>query len=161
MVITGLHVHAIVWWLFCTINSVHFCTPAVMLDIMAAEGGEIPMTMLAHLGGGGQLIRALWVAAVCVTVGGAPGFSNERALAHRRVLLEWREDVMCPVYTWWNSLEAAPVTRSLLFVAPVCHLAEFSDCVIVLHVSRAYAVMATGSGQPKADRTGIDFQDQV
>ena len=89
---------------------------------------------------------------------------------------------MCPVYTWWNSLEAAPVTGSLLFVAPVCHLAKFSDCVIVLHVSRVYAdsllyivgsdsltifwdnfvaVMVTGSGQPKADRTGMDYQVQV
>ena len=46
---------------------------------------------------------------------------------------------MCPVYNWWNSLETAPVTGSLLFVAPLCCLAELSECVFVLHVSRVYA----------------------
>ena len=72
-------------------------------------------------------------AAVC----GASGSSNERALAHSRVLLEWREavHVLCV-----HLVELiAPVTGSLFFVAPVCRLAELNDCVIVLHVSRAYA----------------------
>ena len=35
----------------------------------------------------------LWVAAGSITVGGAYGSSNERVLAHRRVLLEWQEAV--------------------------------------------------------------------
>ena len=42
---------------------------------------------------------------------------------------------MCPVYTWWNSLETALVTGSLLFVTPGCRLAELSDCEFVLRVS--------------------------
>ena len=46
---------------------------------------------------------------------------------------------MCPVHNWWNSLETAPVTGSLLFVTPLCRMAEVSDCVFVLHVSRLYA----------------------
>ena len=46
---------------------------------------------------------------------------------------------VCPVYTWWNSLETAPVTGSQLFITPVCRLAELSDCGIVLHVSRVSA----------------------
>ena len=47
-----------------------------------------------------------------------------------------RKLYMCPVYTWWNSLDTTLVTRSLLFVAPVCRLAELSDCRIVLRMSR-------------------------
>ena len=43
---------------------------------------------------------------------------------------------MWHVYTWWNSLETTLVTRSLLFVAPGCRLAELSDCEFVLHVLR-------------------------
>ena len=48
------------------------------------EGGEIPMTTLSHLG------------AVGVAVGGASGSSNERALAHRRIRLEWQDAVYVP-----------------------------------------------------------------
>ena len=40
---------------------------------------------------------------------------------------------MCPVYTWWLSLETALVTGSLLFVAPGRRLAELSDCEFVRH----------------------------
>ena len=39
------------------------------------------------------------------------------------------------MYTWWNSLETALVTGSLLFVAPGGRLAELSDYEFVLHVS--------------------------
>ena len=80
---------------------------------------------------------------------------------------------MCPVYTWWNSVEIALVTGSLLFVAPGCRLAELSDCKFVLRVSRVsadlllyvvssvsltilwrhcVAEMATGSGRPAVDK---------
>ena len=63
-----------------------------MIDVTAAEGSVIPMQCCRTWGGGGSIL-ALWVAAGSVTVGGAYGSSNERALAHRRVLLEWREAV--------------------------------------------------------------------
>ena len=89
---------------------------------------------------------------------------------------------MCPVYTWWNSLETPLVTGSLLFVAPGCCLAELSDCEFVLRVSRVsadlllcvgssvfltilwrhcVAEMETGSGRPAVDRPGGDFQVQL
>ena len=45
---------------------------------------------------------------------------------------------MCPVYTWWNSLETSLVTGSLLFVAPGLHLAELSDTANLLCVCRVF-----------------------
>ena len=50
VVIKGPRVYAIVWCLFCAVHSVRFCTLAVMIDVTAAEGSVIPMTMLLHLG---------------------------------------------------------------------------------------------------------------
>ena len=39
-----------------------------------------------------------------------------------------------PMRTWWTSLEITLVTGSLLFVAPGRHLAELSDCELVMRV---------------------------
>ena len=50
-----------------------------------------------------------------------------------------RKLCMCPVDTWWNSLETTLVTGSLLFVAPGRRLAELYDCEFVLRVSRVSA----------------------
>ena len=73
---------------------------------------------------------------------------------------------MCLVYTWWDSFEIAPVTGSLLSVTPYRLFAEFCD--LFLHVVDSFArdlreipytsEMATGSGRPPLDRSGVDFK---
>ena len=75
------------------------------------------------------------MAAASVTVGGAWGSSNESALAHRHVLRQEQESVyMCPVFTWWTSLETTPVTGSLLDVAFLIYVPEklFCMCRVIL-----------------------------
>ena len=101
-----------------------------MLDGKAADGREIPMTMMSHLGGS-RFERSGWLLAVSQWAGlMAPPMS----VHWHTVVFFWcdRKLYMCPVHTWWNSLETTLVTGSLLFIAPVCRLAELSDCRIVL-----------------------------
>ena len=74
-----------------------------MLDGKAADGREIPMTMMSHLGGG-RFQRSGWLLAVSQWAGlMAPPMS-----VHWHTVVFFRCDrklYMCPVYTWWNSLE--------------------------------------------------------
>ena len=180
MVITGPRANAIVWCLFRAVHSVRFCTLAVMIDVTAAEGSVIPMTTLSHLGGvrfehsGWLLVVSQWAGLMVPLI----------SVHWHTVVFFWSDGklYMCPVYTWWNSLETTLVTGSLLFVAPVCRLAGKSVCEIalrVLHVSadsllrvvssvsltivleHCVAEMATGNGRPVVDRPGIYFQVQV
>ena len=91
----------------------------------------------------------LWVAADCVAVGlMVPPMS----LFWRTVMLfgSGGKLYMCPVYTWWNSLETALVTGPLLFVTPGCRLVELSDCVSLTIFSRhCVAEIATGSSRSR------------
>ena len=62
--------------------------------------------------------------------------------AHWRTVTFFGKDrnlYMCPVFTWWTSLETTPVTGSLLFAAPGCRLSDLSAGEIVLRVSRGSA----------------------
>ena len=93
---------------------------------------------------------------------------------------------MCPVFTWWTSLETTPVTtpvtRSLLIAAPGCRLSDLSAGEIVLRVSRDSTdlllscvcrvlrtvlwdhhktEMAMGSDSPAGSRSGVDFNVQL
>ena len=110
-----------------------------MIDVTAAEGSVIPMTTLSHLGGGGgRCERSGWLLVVLQWA----GFMVPPMSVHwHTVVFFWSgwKLYMCPVYTWWNSLETTLVTGSLLFVAPVCRLAELSVCWIVMRVSRVSA----------------------
>ena len=114
MVIPWRRVHAIVWCLFRAVHSVRFCTPAVVIDVTAADGAEIPMTTLSHLGGG-QFKRALWLQTVSQWAG---LLASPMRVPWHTVMSFWSGGMlcMCPVYTWWNLLKTAPVTASLLFV---------------------------------------------
>ena len=86
------------------------------------------------------------MAAASVTVGGAWGSSNESAL----------ESVyMCPVFTWWTSLETTPVTGSLLFAAPGCRLSDICAREIVLHVWRDSADLLLSEG---SECVGLFFE---
>ena len=93
-------VYAIVWCLLRAIYSVRFCTLVAMMDVTAAEGSMIPMTMLSHLGGGGgQLERSGWPLIVSQWAGlMVPPTSAQ----WHTVVLFWsdRKLCMCPVYTW-------------------------------------------------------------
>ena len=88
-------------------------------------------------------------------VGGAYGSSNERVAAHCRVLLEWRGNYICLAYTWWMSFETAPVTGSLVSVAPNLRVAEFgtlfqdiADCFAwAMRGTQSSLEMAIGSGR--------------
>ena len=78
-------------------------------------------------------------------------------------------------FFWWNSLETSLVTGSLLFVAPIsrgivlCLSRVSADFLLraVDGVSRTafgdqlVPIMATGNGQPEADRPGGDLPVQV
>ena len=71
------------------------------------------------------------------------------------------------VFLWWSSLGTSPVTGSLLFAAPVCGgivlrlsrvLADFLLWTVdsvswTTSGDRLVLGMATGNGQPKADRS--------
>ena len=143
------------------------------MDVTAAEGSMIPMTsQLEH--SGWPLIVPQWAGLLV-----PPMSASWRTAVFFR---NGRKLYICPVYTWWNSLETALVTGSLLFITPGCCLAELSDCEIVLRVSCVSADlllcvmssvsltipwrhcatgMATGSGRPAVDRPGVDFEVQL
>ena len=73
------------------------------------------------------------------------------------------------VYTWWDSFETAPVTGSLLSVAADRCLAGFGDLFLRLVNSSARTIrwepcaseMATGSGRPPLDRSGVNLQVNI
>ena len=88
----------------------------------------------------------------------------------------------CPVFTRWTSLDTTPVTGSLLFAAPGCHLSDLSAGEIVLRVSRDSAElllsgvhrvlrivlqdynrteMAMGNDSPADGRSGVDFNVEL
>ena len=89
---------------------------------------------------------------------------------------------MCPVFTWWTSLETTPVTGSFLFVAPGCRLPDLSAGGIYLRVSREstdlllccvrrvlrtvlwdyyWTELAMGGDSPADGRSGVDFNVQL
>ena len=105
--------------------------------------------------------------------------------AHWRTVTFFEKDrnlYMCPVYTWRTSLETAPVTGSLLFVAHGYRLSNLSAREIVLRVScdsanlflsgvrrvprtvlwdHHKAQMAMGSDSPADGTSGVDFEVQL
>ena len=131
--------------------------------------------------GGGQSERSEWLPKVSqwAGIGALP------MRAHWRTIMFFGKDrklYKCPVYTWGTSLETAPVTGSLLFVAPGCRLSDLSAGEFVMRVSRVSAnlflcgvcraprtvfwdhhkaEMAMGSDSPAVSRSGVDFQVQL
>ena len=100
----------------------------------------ISMTTLSHRGGGGgRLERAEWSLIV-------PQWAEFMAPPMRvrgdTVVLFWSGGklYMCPVCTWWDSFETAPVTGSLLSVAANRRFAEICDLFLRVVDSSARAV---------------------
>ena len=122
------------------------------------------------------------MAAASVSVGGLGALPMR---VHWRTVMFFGKDrnlYMCPMFTWWTSLETTPVTGLLLFAAPGCYLSDLSAGEIVLHVSRDSAdfllsgvcrvlqtvlqdyhrtEMAMGSDSPADGRCGVDFNVQL
>ena len=133
----GSRVYAIVWCLFRAVPLMRFGTLMDVMDVTAAEDSPIPVTALSHLGGG-QSEHSEWL----------PQVSQWAGLGALPIRAHWctvtffvkdRNLYMYPVYTWRTSLETAPVTGSLLFVAPGYCLSDLSAGEIVLCVSRVSA----------------------
>ena len=150
------------------------------MDVTTAEDNVIPMAALLHLGGG-QSEHSEWLQQVLQWA----GLGALPMRAHWRTVAFFGKDrnlYMCPVFTWWTSLETTRVTGSLLFAAPGCRLSDLSAGEIVLRVSRDSAdlllsgvrpvlrivlwdyhrtEMAMGSDSPTDSRSGVNFNVQL
>ena len=106
-------VDGVVWCLSCDVHSVRFYTLAT-IDVTAVAGNMVSMTTLSHLGGGGgRMERSEWPLIVWQWAG---LMAPPTSVRWHTAVLFWSGGnlYMCPVYTWWDSFETAPVTGSLL-----------------------------------------------
>ena len=89
-------------------------------------------------GGGGRLERAEWSLIVPQWVG---FMAPPMRMCGDTVMLFWSGKLYtCPVYTWWDSFETAPVTGSLLSVAANHRFAEMCDLFLRVVDSSARAI---------------------